>query len=997
MAELRQREGPTTKSPVAESVSQVRAEFTSSWEAALRGVGTPPRIHPFLTRVPEADRLHLERELTEIDQEFFKRSGPASIWMGGTVDQKADTPGPEGLATIDSVRQQESGMPSCDPAATLERMTQDSSASRPPDALGLPNAAFSLKEGGVAAEVPASTRKRAGQVLVPGYEIAGELGRGGMGVVYKARQIGLNRWVALKMVLAGAHASQHQLDRFLTEAKAVADLQHPNIVQIYDIDEHDGLPFFSLEFVGGGSLDAKVHRKPQPPREAAHMVETLAQAMQYAHEHGVIHRDLKPANILLTVDGMPKITDFGLAKRLEEESSQTKSGTLMGTPNYMAPEQARGEVQLVGPLADVYTLGAILYELLTGRPPFQGATVLETVKQVTNEEPMPPSRLQPHVPRDLETICLKCLQKDMVKRYGSARLLADDLRRFLSDEPILARPVSNWERLSRWCRRNPRVAALVGTVALLLIVVAVGSFAFAYRISQEMAETERQKKIADQNAVAEKLAREEADRNADLAERQALEARRAQELASQQANNALDTVYKVVTVVNEKLRTVPDTGALRKYLVELVMARLDKISKDAANSGKADRTMGLALQDMGRFYEQMGMTKEQTEVFERSLEIFNRLIQEYPEEDWNKFNAAISYDYLGEIGREIEPDPAKLFEIYNKALEIRKQLATEVHNPEVTPFKRLRALAVSYVKPAALAMEVGDPARALIYARKALKASEDSLEADPKQVADRFELFSSSYFFLAKAEWHLGMESEARKHLNDCLALRQQWMDSQKLNVEPKRELARAYEALGDLEMEAHHAQAALEAYQKALEIFDGLAQKDRDNPELQWYVANVNYHLGVVYQALGNAKAAEGHFTSCLKTRQVLFKSDDKNVQRKIELMLVQARMGYHREAAQAAQEVIAFAPKHPGKLFQAACGLALCTSAAKSEGPPKSPPTKTRAPEPDYADQALAALRQAVASGFIDKVALEASPDLEPLRSFEGYRKFLGQFAKQ
>src|SRR5207244_490206 len=242
--------------------------------------------------------------------------------------------------------------------------------------------------------------------------------------------------------------------------------------------------------------------------------------------------------------------------------------------------------------------------------------------------------------------------------------------------------------------------------------------------------------------------------------------------------------------------------------------------------------------------------------------------------------------------------------------------------------------------------EVGDPARALIYARKALKASEEALEADPKQAGDRFELFSSSCFFLAKAEWHLGMEAEARQHLSECLRLRQQWMDSQKLNVEPKRELARAYEALGDLEMEAHHVQAALEAYQKTLELFDGLAQKDRNNPELQWYVANVNYRLGVVYQALGNAKAAEERFKACLQTRQVLLKNDDKNVQRKIELLLVQARMGQHQEAAQAAHEVIAFAPKHPGKLFQAACGLALCVAPADN-----SLKTTNR----DYADQAL------------------------------------------
>jgi tetratricopeptide (TPR) repeat protein len=365
-------------------------------------------------------------------------------------------------------------------------------------------------------------------------------------------------------------------------------------------------------------------------------------------------------------------------------------------------------------------------------------------------------------------------------------------------------------------------------------------------------------------------------------------------------------------------------------------------------------------------------------------------MKENPKEDWNRFDAAISYDNLGEIGRENDPDAAKLFAIYNKALEIRKELASEVNNPELTLFRRRRALAVSYVKPAALAVEVGDPARALIYAKKALKASEEALEADSKKVADRFELFSSSYLFLARAEWHLGQETEARKHLNECLKLRQQWMDLQKLNPIPKRELARAYEALGDLEMEAHNVQEALKAYQKALELFEGLAQKDRNNPELQWYVANVQYHLGVVNLALKNGKAAEEHLSACLKTRQVLFKSDSKNVQRKIELLLVQARMGQHQEAAQAAQGVIDFAPTHPGKLFQAACGLALCASAAASD-------RQHRAPTSAYADHALATLRQAVANGFKDAKALESSPDLEPLRSFDSYQQFLNQVARQ
>ena len=276
---------------------------------------------------------------------------------------------------------------------------------------------------------------------VEGYTILSELGRGGMGVVYKARQMKLNRIVALKMVLAGAHAGQEQLARFYTEAEAVARLQQPNIVQIHEVGEHDGLPYFSLEYVEGGSLAERIGGKPQPVNEAARHVELLARAMAYAHEQGIVHRDLKPANVLLTKDGQPKITDFGLAKRLESDASQTQSGTLMGTPNYMAPEQARGEVREVGPLADVYALGVILYEMLTGRTPFLGASILDTLEQVRNQEPVPPSRLQPKVPRDLETICLKCLQKEPAKRYATAAALADDLRRFLAGEPILARPV----------------------------------------------------------------------------------------------------------------------------------------------------------------------------------------------------------------------------------------------------------------------------------------------------------------------------------------------------------------------------------------------------------------------------------------------------------------------------------------------------------------------------------------------------------------------------
>ncbi len=313
---------------------------------------------------------------------------------------------------------------------------------------------------------------------VPGYEVLGELGRGGMGVVYKARQLALDRLVALKVILAGAHADAEQQRRFRAEAEAVARLCHPNFVQVYDSGVGGRWPYLVLEFVEGGTLAQKVAGNPQPPRAAAQIVETLAAAMQHAHRAGLVHRDLKPANVLLTEDGVSKITDFGLVKRLPGElgvstpGGNTQSGALVGTPAYMAPEQVSASRDAVGPAADTYALGVILYELLTGRPPFQGDSVLEVLRQVQEQEPQPPSRLRRSVPRDLETICLKCLQKEPAQRYATAAALAEDLRRFQAGEPIAARPVGTPERVWRWCRRNPGWAAMLATVAGLLVAIA---------------------------------------------------------------------------------------------------------------------------------------------------------------------------------------------------------------------------------------------------------------------------------------------------------------------------------------------------------------------------------------------------------------------------------------------------------------------------------------------------------------------------------------------
>ncbi len=301
-----------------------------------------------------------------------------------------------------------------------------------------------------------------------------KLGEGGMGIVYKARQVGLNRLVALKMIRTEGNLRPDRFARFQIEAEAVAQLRHPNIPMIFEIGKVSHWPFVSLELLEGGTLKDRLNGTPQAGRAAAELIATLAETIQAAHRVGIVHRDLKPSNILFSVEGVPKITDFGLAKRLGSDSDQTESGQVMGSPSYMAPEQAQGRAKDAGPTADVYSLGAVLYELLTGRPPFRGETPLATMHQVANDDPVPPSRLVPKVARDLETICLKCLEKNPHSRYESAPPWPT-ICNTTWWEPIKARPTSSWERGIKWTRRHPVPA----TVMIASVVVGI-SLVVAY-------------------------------------------------------------------------------------------------------------------------------------------------------------------------------------------------------------------------------------------------------------------------------------------------------------------------------------------------------------------------------------------------------------------------------------------------------------------------------------------------------------------------------------
>jgi WD40 repeat protein/tetratricopeptide (TPR) repeat protein/predicted Ser/Thr protein kinase len=415
----------------------------------------------------------------------------------------------------------------------------------------------------------------AGFTGVPGYAVLAVLGRGGMGVVYKAQQHSLRRIVALKTILHADHADDRQKRRFQAEAEAVARLQHPHIVQVYEVGEHRGVPYIALEYCAGGSLEEDLDGTPWDVRRAAALVQTVAEAVHAAHQAGIIHRDLKPGNVLLTRDGTPKVSDFGLARRLDLPG-HTRTGAIIGTPPYMPPEQASGSKE-ISPAADVYALGAILYELLTGRPPFKAANPLDTVLQVLHNEPVPVRRLQPTTPRDLETICHKCLEKDPKRRYSSALALAEDLRRFLAGEPVAARPVGPLGRLGKWARRRPAVAALL---LLLAIVTAggMGGIVWAYGKARHEADLARQQsQRADKKAEEAQEQSQRADKNAETATKQAeiaaaktIEAKQKAEEARTEAAEARRQAYFATIGQANTLLEVRDHGG-----AAVVLERLD--------------------------------------------------------------------------------------------------------------------------------------------------------------------------------------------------------------------------------------------------------------------------------------------------------------------------------------------------------------------------------------------------------------------------------------
>ena len=709
---------------------------------------------------------------------------------------------------------------------------------------------------------------------VAGYELLSELGRGGMGVVYKARQLGLNRLVALKMILAANRASARDLARFHIEAEAVAQLVHPNIVQIFEVGEREGCPFFSLEFVAGGTLADYTEAQAQPPRRAARIVRALAAAMDFAHRRGIIHRDLKPANVLIALPEtalkpeqgapapldicIPKITDFGLAKRLEGDSGQTRDGAIMGTPNYMAPEQARGKTREIGPAADIYALGSILYDLLTGTPPFKGSTIMETLQLVMNREPVPPRQVNVLVPSDLSTICLKCLEKDPAKRYATAGELAEDLRRYLEGEPILARSTTWLERGVKWSRRRPATAALVGVCVLAVLGMSLGGVAFALheqanaaqaRSLQLEAETERENALT-QKGIAET-------------------ARRAAEANFLEACSAVDEM--LLQVGSQRLAAEPRMEIVRRELLNKAAAfyakHLKENSSDSllayGNDPNVRWRAARSSYQLGGIEQLLGNANKAEDHYHAAAELLGELKERFPTDRRYRQDLANAHHHLGVLYAE-QHKWHKAEKEHEEAQTLRKVLVAE--DGDNTDYQYDVALSTFNLG------QVEFQRKRLHEARTAFQTALEQtrhLQTNASAVHQQLARVCNN---LGQTLQELGERAEAKKayeQARDTLTKLAE-ADREKASPEYRHELSLTYNNLGQLQIDTDPTEAE-KAYDEALKLARGLIDDFPSTPMYRQLLAIYLNNLGVLYQARGESAKAEDYYQQALNLRRRL------------------------------------------------------------------------------------------------------------------------------
>lgn len=641
----------------------------------------------------------------------------------------------------------------------------------------------------------AETLPTDGQIVpppeIPGYVVGEQLGRGGMGIVYRGWQTALKRPVALKLIRSGALADESEQARFRAEAEAVARLEHPNIVQVHDIGSAHGQLYLALQYCPHGTLAARCGTQPQSPAYAAETARTIAAAVAFAHSKSVIHRDLKPANILLAEDDRPVIADFGLARLLGDGSGGTRTGEIAGTPSYLAPEQARGGPAASAPGVDIYAIGAILYELLTGQPPFRGPTAMETVRLVLEHEPVAPRRLQPTVPRDLDTIAMKCLAKEPARRYASAHDLAQDLRRYLSGEAIVARPVSAVERAARWARRRPAVAALsLGLLAAMLIGL-VAWYQFTVQLADARAEAARQRDQAVNNLKA--------------------------------ARSAVQTFLRQVT--NESRFKEAASPQLRRRLLELAKQYYDDLPPTAIEDSTLLAEQIATLIDLSRMMELFGESDDALAALRRASALSSELAGRSPDSTALRIQiAAVHNDFGHALSDRKQYEKAR--GEYQAAIAISEPLLGEPAHRERVLFQ----LGSIYNNLGVLLRRTNDLPGAEQAHRRALELREQL----PKHVGDYLNGVAQSWHNLGSVYQSAGKIDESERHYQQAVDRRAAILDREPDYAEYSMALISSLQSLGVVQRGRGKFEAAGQTFERALAVADQLNQKNPGVPSYE-------------------------------------------------------------------------------------------------------------------------------------------------------------------
>jgi eukaryotic-like serine/threonine-protein kinase len=816
---------------------------------------------------------------------------------------------------------------------------------------------------------------------IPGYKVKSVLGRGGMGIVYLAEQQGIKRDVALKMVLAGGMASREVLERFQAEARAVGRFQHENIVRIFDIGDFEGLPYFSLEYIDGPSLSAKIDGKPMDPKESAQILEPLARGLAFAHASGVTHRDLKPGNILLTNDGVPKLSDFGLAKQEEGGYDLSRTGDVVGTPSYMAPEQALGE-STVGPLSDVYALGAVLYCMLTGRPPFLANKPTDTLIQLLHEEPIEPMKLIPSLDKDLDTICLKCLQKEPQKRYESAAAFADDLKRYLAGEPIAARPISRFERVVRYSKRKPRQAALIATAAGLAGILAIGGPLAAGAINEKKKEAVAAKQDAQNQAVIAQNNEKKAIENEKKAienEKKAIENENQAvangHVAMEQQKNAIDALKSLVFQVQREMSDDPRLVELRQKLLDVAKDGLERMDRDGIDANASNIIQAGIERRLGDVNLELGRVDRATTNYETCLKLLQSLAAQ-GKLNGIRHNFSTAYDVLGDAYRA-GGDLRKSAEYFEKSLEERRTWLTEVTGTDKENVEQ--NVAASLGKLGFVEQELGLLDKAAVHFGESAKIRDAYLKANPLNGEAQLESIGARWA-LSGVTFQRDTNSDAIDSLQSVLHDLNEMAKINEFDLGVQQNRVIAANDIATMLIYRQQYAEAIEKLDLAKSILDAIASDMTNSLKYLDLQADTLYSRGICEQALGKDDEAKTSFEQSLALRESLLQIDSSNQASKLPVVLTAARLN-RLDRAMEIVGTIDLAALDSGMKYHLACAHAQILASLERG----TESTGTNAD--NIREVAMKQLGEAIQAGFSRESDLKFDPDLAPLRSVPNF----------